>query len=53
LFIKADPGAILIGRGREFCSGWPYQREIAVRGIQFVQEDSPNEIGTALQRFLT
>ncbi|MGH7905415.1 MAG: haloalkane dehalogenase, partial [Candidatus Binataceae bacterium] len=48
LFINADPGAILVGAQREFCRKWPNQREIAVKGIHFIQEDSPHEIGEAI-----
>jgi haloalkane dehalogenase len=52
LFINADPGSLLVGPAREFCRGWPNQREVAVRGIHYVQEDSPAEIGAALRGFL-
>jgi haloalkane dehalogenase len=45
LFIKADPGAFLAGRLRDFCRTWPNQTEISVSGLHFVQEDSPQEIG--------
>ena len=48
LFVNADPGAILVGDQREFCRKWPNQREVTVKGVHFIQEDSPNEIGTAL-----
>jgi len=48
LFINADPGAILVGPQREFCRKWPNQREITVKGVHFIQEDSPHEIGAAL-----
>ncbi|MDH3754942.1 MAG: haloalkane dehalogenase [Acidimicrobiia bacterium] len=48
LFVNAEPGAILTGPQREFCRTWPNQREITVAGIHFVQEDSPDEIGTAI-----
>ena len=48
LFINADPGAILIGAQREFCRQWPNQREVTVKGVHFIQEDSPHEIGAAL-----
>ena len=48
LFINADPGAILIGPVRDFCRTWPNQREVTVKGVHFVQEDSPNEIGAAI-----
>lgn len=52
LFINADPGAILVGEQREFCRGWPNQIEVTVEGIHFVQEDSANEIGVALRRWM-
>jgi haloalkane dehalogenase len=52
LFINAEPGSLLIGRAREFCRSFPNQEEVTVRGIHFVQEDSPEEIGTALARFV-
>ncbi|HXG20452.1 MAG TPA: haloalkane dehalogenase [Methylomirabilota bacterium] len=52
LFINADPGAILIGRQREFCRTWPNQQEVTVKGLHFIQEDSPAEIGRAIARFL-
>ncbi len=48
LFINADPGAILIGKQREFCRTWPNQTEVTVRGSHFIQEDSPDEIGKAV-----
>ena len=48
LFINADPGIILTGAQREFCRTWPNQREVTVRGLHFVQEDSPDEVGQAL-----
>ncbi len=48
LFINADPGTILIGRQREFCRTWPNQTEVTVPGIHFIQEDSADEIGTAI-----
>lgn len=51
LFISADPGAQLVGRQRDFCRTWPNQREIGVKGIHFIQEDSPEEIGMALASF--
>ncbi|MFC2251057.1 hypothetical protein ACETRX_15625 [Labrys portucalensis] len=30
----------------------PHQREVTVKGIHYVQEDSPMEIGEALRHFL-
>jgi haloalkane dehalogenase len=48
LFINAEPGAILVGRSRDFCRTWPNQKEITLPGIHFLQEDCPHEIGRAL-----
>jgi len=48
LFINAEPGAILTGPQREFCRSWPNQQEVTVKGIHFIQEDSPAEIGQAI-----
>jgi len=52
LFINADPGSILIGPQREFCRSWPNQREVTVKGLHFIQEDSPVEIGQAVANWL-
>ena len=52
LFINADPGSILIGRQRELCRTWPNQTEITVKGLHFLQEDSPDDIGRALADFV-
>lgn len=53
LFINADPGSILTGKLRDFCRSWPNQREVTVKGLHFVQEDSPDEIGAAIADFIT
>jgi haloalkane dehalogenase len=52
LFVNGDPGIILTGRPREFCRTWPSQEEVTVRGLHFLQEDSPHEIGEAVAGFL-
>jgi haloalkane dehalogenase len=52
LFVNADPGSILVGRPREFCRSWPRQSEVTVKGLHFVQEDSPQEIGDAVADWL-
>ena len=52
LFINADPGALVTGRARNFCRSWLNQREVTVKGIHYVQEDSPSEIGAALRAFI-
>ena len=52
LFVNADPGTVLIGRQREFCRSWPNQTEVTVKGLHFIQEDSPEEIGQAVASWL-
>ncbi len=49
LFVNADPGSILTGSSRDYCRTWPNQTEVTVNGIHFVQEDSPDEIGSAIR----
>ena len=53
LFINSEPGAILTGGMREFCTAWPNQDEVTVRGIHFVQEDSADDIGLAITEWIT
>jgi len=51
LFVNAQPGAITTGRIRDFCRTWKNQTEVTVKGIHFIQEDSPDEIGKALSKW--
>ena len=52
LFVNAEPGAILVGEQREFCRRWSNQTEVTVAGIHFIQEDSADEIGLSLRRWM-
>ena len=52
LFINADPGAILTGPQREFARSWPNLTEVTVKGSHFIQEDSPDEIGQAINSWM-
>jgi len=52
LFVNADPGMILVGPQRDFCRTWPNQQEVTVKGLHFIQEDSPAEIGQAIAGLL-
>jgi len=52
LFINGEPGAILIGKQREFCRSWPNQKEVTVPGNHFLQEDSPDLIGEKILEWL-
>jgi haloalkane dehalogenase len=55
LFIAGDPGAIITATSSSsaFCRTWPNQRKITVKGRHFLQEDSPDQIGTALAEFVS
>ena len=52
LFINAKPGSILVGDQREFARTWKNQKEVTVSGSHFIQEDSSEEIGSALRDFV-
>lgn len=52
LFVNAEPGAAIAGAMERFCRGWPEQTEVSVKGLHFVQEDSPDEIGRAIAEWL-
>jgi haloalkane dehalogenase len=53
LFLKAEPGAILAGDGLvDLVRGWPALTETTVKGVHFVQEDSPDQIGRAIADWL-
>jgi haloalkane dehalogenase len=52
LLVIGNPGAIIRGRTLAFCRTWPNQVETQVSGLHFLQEDSPAEIGQALESFL-
>jgi haloalkane dehalogenase len=52
LFFDAEPGAILRREARDFCLSWLNQIVIPIRGIHFVQEDSPDEIGRGIAEWL-
>lgn len=52
LWIHGNPGAVENDAMRTFCSTWPNQKEITVKGKHFVQEDSPHEIGEAIAGFV-
>jgi len=52
LWIHGNPGAVENDSVRKFCSTWPNQTEITVKGKHFLQEDSPIEIGEAIAAFV-
>jgi haloalkane dehalogenase len=53
LFVNSEPGYNITGRTREVCRTWPAQTEVTVPGIHYLQEDSPDLIGSALSDWLT
>lgn len=52
LFINAQPGSILIGRQRNFCRKWKNQKEVTVKGLHFIQEDSFNNISKEIDNWI-
>jgi haloalkane dehalogenase len=48
LFIDAEPGVFITGRIRRLASSFPNQYRVVVRGLHFVQEDTPDKIGQAI-----
>jgi haloalkane dehalogenase len=48
LFINSEPGAVLVGEHREMVRSWPNLTETTVRGLHYIHEDSPGDIGRAL-----
>jgi haloalkane dehalogenase len=54
LWLKSEPGGILAGDALvKFVRGLPALTEMTVRGIHFVQEDSPDEIGRGIADWMS
>nr|XP_002738321.1 PREDICTED: renilla-luciferin 2-monooxygenase-like [Saccoglossus kowalevskii] len=51
LYINGDPG-FFSDAIRHVTKNWPNHRQVTVKGLHFLQEDSPNEIGKAIADFL-
>lgn len=52
LFVNAEPGALIAGPLRDYVHSFPNLSEVTVAGSHFIQEDSPDEIGTAVKDWL-
>ena len=52
LFISATPGMIMNGPAADFARSLPNTTEVTVRGLHFIQEDSPDEIAAALRDWI-
>ncbi len=48
LLVVAEPGAVLRGGALACARSWKNQHEVTVKGVHFIQEDSPDEIGRAV-----
>jgi hypothetical protein len=48
----AEPGVFITGRVRKLACSFPNQQYVLVKGLHFIQEDSPNEIGQAINNWL-
>ena len=51
LFINAEPGILSVVM-RKVVRSWANLKEVTVKGIHFIQEDSPKEIGLAIAKWL-
>ena len=51
LFINSQPGAIIVVPRQDFIRSFKNQREVEVEGTHFVQEESPDAIGSALSEW--
>ncbi|XP_033098368.1 coelenterazine h 2-monooxygenase-like [Anneissia japonica] len=51
LYINAEPGFFSSGI-RKVTENWPNHETLSVKGLHFIQEDSPDDIGKAVHHFL-
>ncbi|XP_077981784.1 coelenterazine h 2-monooxygenase-like [Glandiceps talaboti] len=51
LYVNGEPG-FFSSSITKVTKDWPNHRVVNVKGLHFLQEDSPNEIGTAIVEFL-
>ena len=51
LFIRTEPGT-MGPSSLAVCRAWPMQSEVSVRGLHYPQEDSPEEMGQALVKWM-
>jgi len=52
LLFRVDPGMMVTGEVLALCQSFPNQTEVTVKGAHYVQEDSPDEIGQALAKWV-
>ncbi|MCI4004595.1 haloalkane dehalogenase [Dickeya dianthicola] len=52
LLIRAEPGYLLTNRLYGIAKTWPNQTEVKVKGGHYIQETTPDEVGTAIADFV-
>ena len=52
LMIAGEPGMIMNGSAGQFARSWKNHSEVTVRGLHFLQEDSPDDIAAAISTWL-
>ena len=52
LMIRAEPGYLLTNRLYDIAKTWPNQTEVTVKGIHYIQETTPDEVGLAIADFV-
>ena len=52
LFIRAEPGSILVGEAADLASTFPNQTEVTLRASHFVPEDDPEGVAAAVSAWL-
>jgi len=52
LFIAGEPGMIMNGSMADFARSWKNSSDASVKGLHFLQEDSPDEIAAAVKSWL-
>jgi len=52
LFVEAEPGALIWDALRHAIMGWDNLDHVAVPGIHFIQEDSPDAIGRTIAEWM-
>ncbi len=52
LFVRAEPGAIILEEQMAFCTSWPNQTAATAPGLHFMQEDSGEQIGAAIAEWI-
>ena len=51
-FVNAEPGIMIAGPVEDFVRSWKNLTEITVPGLHFIQEDSPDEIGSGVAEWI-